>query len=61
LQLDDGRVLTEGPAVVQYLADQKPDLGLAPRAVSLSPRRRHRCPAARTAATQAAHTTDSGP
>jgi glutathione S-transferase len=32
LQLDDGRVLTEGPAVVQYLADLKPDSGLAPRA-----------------------------
>jgi glutathione S-transferase len=32
LQLDDGRVLTEGPAIVQYLADQKPDTGLAPRA-----------------------------
>src|SRR5208282_4974032 len=32
LQLDDGRVLTEGPAVVQYLADQKPESGLAPRA-----------------------------
>src|SRR5271169_2628634 len=32
LELDDGRVLTEGPAVVQYLADQKPDSGLAPRA-----------------------------
>jgi glutathione S-transferase len=32
LQLDDGRVLTEGPAIVQYLADQKPDAGLAPRA-----------------------------
>jgi glutathione S-transferase len=32
LQLDDGRILTEGPAVVQYLADQKPDSGLAPRA-----------------------------
>ena len=32
LVLDDGRVLTEGPAVVQYLADQKPDSGLAPRA-----------------------------
>jgi glutathione S-transferase len=31
LQLDDGRVLTEGPAIVQYLADQKPDSGLAPR------------------------------
>lgn len=32
LQLDDGRTLTEGPAIVQYLADQKPDAGLAPRA-----------------------------
>ncbi len=31
LQLDDGRVLTEGAAVVQYLADQRPDTGLAPR------------------------------
>jgi glutathione S-transferase len=34
LELDDGRVLTEGPAIVQYLADQKPDSGLAPRAGS---------------------------
>ena len=32
LQLDDGQVLTEGPAIVQYLADLKPDSGLAPRA-----------------------------
>src|SRR5580692_7774798 len=32
LQLDDGRVLTEGPAIVQYLAAQKSDSGLAPRA-----------------------------
>jgi glutathione S-transferase len=31
LQLDDGRLLTEGPAIVQYLADQRPDAGLAPR------------------------------
>jgi glutathione S-transferase len=30
LQLDDGRVLTEGPAVVQWIADQKLELGLAP-------------------------------
>jgi glutathione S-transferase len=30
LQLDDGQVLTEGAAIVQYLADQKPDSGLAP-------------------------------
>ena len=34
LQLDDGRVLTEGPAVVQYIADQKPGSGLAPPAGS---------------------------
>jgi glutathione S-transferase len=32
LQLDDGQVLTEGPVIVQYLADQKPESGLAPRA-----------------------------
>ncbi|QJR15875.1 glutathione transferase GstA [Usitatibacter palustris] len=30
LQLDDGSVLTEGPAIVQYLADSKPGAGLAP-------------------------------
>jgi glutathione S-transferase len=30
LQLDDGEVLTEGAAIVQYLADRKPDAGLAP-------------------------------
>lgn len=32
LALDDGKILTEGPAVVQYLADQRPESGLAPRA-----------------------------
>jgi glutathione S-transferase len=31
LVMDDGGVLTEGAAIVQYLADQKPDSGLAPR------------------------------
>src|ERR1700704_3158343 len=31
LRLDDGNVLTEGPAIVQYLADLKPESGLAPR------------------------------
>jgi len=30
LVLDDGSVLTEGPAIVQYLADQVPAAGLAP-------------------------------
>lgn len=30
LELDDGRVLTEGPAIVQYLADLAPTSGLAP-------------------------------
>jgi glutathione S-transferase len=30
LQLDDGTVLSEGPAIVQYLADLKPGSGLAP-------------------------------
>jgi len=32
LQLDNGKVLTEGPAIVQYLADLKPEAGLVPRA-----------------------------
>jgi len=32
LELDSGETLTEGPAIVQYLADQKPEAGLAPKA-----------------------------
>lgn len=32
LQLDNGQVLTEGPAIVQYIADQKPGAKLAPAA-----------------------------
>ena len=35
LRLDDGQVLTEGPAIVQYLADQRPESGLAPAAGTL--------------------------
>ena len=31
LRLDNGQVLTEGVAIMQYLADQKPEAGLAPR------------------------------
>jgi glutathione S-transferase len=30
LALDDGTILTEGPAIVQYIADQAPDKNLAP-------------------------------
>jgi glutathione S-transferase len=30
LQLDDGSVLTEGPAIVQYVADRAPERRLAP-------------------------------
>jgi glutathione S-transferase len=30
LELDDGQVLTEGPAIVQYLADLRPEKELAP-------------------------------
>lgn len=30
LQLDDGSVLTEGPAIVQYIADRAPEKKLAP-------------------------------
>ena len=30
LQLDDGSVIVEGPAIVQYLADRNPSAGLAP-------------------------------
>lgn len=31
LELDDGRVLTENAAMVQYIADLRPEAGLAPR------------------------------
>jgi len=32
LGLDDGSVITEGAVILQYIADQKPETGLAPRA-----------------------------
>jgi glutathione S-transferase len=35
LRLDDGQVLTEGPAILQYIADQKPESRLAPKAGTL--------------------------
>jgi glutathione S-transferase len=35
LRLDNGEVLTEGPAIVQYLADRNPGAGLAPAAGTL--------------------------
>lgn len=35
LQLDDGQILTEGPAIVQYLADLAPAKQLAPAAGSM--------------------------
>ena len=35
LELDDGTVLTEVAALVQYLADLRPDAGLAPKAGTL--------------------------
>lgn len=31
LELDSGTILTEGPAIVQYLADRVPERGFAPR------------------------------
>jgi glutathione S-transferase len=36
LLLDSGEVLTEGPAIVQYLADQAPEKRLAPPAGSIA-------------------------
>jgi glutathione S-transferase len=35
LRLGDGQLLTEGPAIVQYLADLSPESGLAPAAGTL--------------------------
>jgi len=35
LRLDNGQVLTEGPVILQYLADQKPESQLLPKAGTL--------------------------
>jgi glutathione S-transferase len=35
LELDNGEVLTEGPAIVQYIADKKPESKLIPAAGSM--------------------------
>jgi len=35
LELESGELLTEGPAIVQYLADLKPESGLVPKAGTL--------------------------
>lgn len=32
LELDDGQILTEGPTILQYIADRNPSSGLAPAA-----------------------------
>jgi glutathione S-transferase len=35
ITMDDGTVLTECPVILQYIADQKPDSGLAPKPGSM--------------------------
>ena len=35
LQIENGEILTEGPAIVQYLADQRPESNLVPPAGTL--------------------------
>lgn len=41
LQLDDGQVLTEGAAIVQFIADLHPEAGLAPTSGTLARTRLH--------------------
>ena len=41
LRLDDGEVLTEGVAIVQYIADLRPEAGLAPKPGTLERARLH--------------------
>lgn len=50
LQLDDGTVLTEVGVIIQYLADQKPESGLAAKAGSME--RYHQMEAVNFAATE---------
>jgi glutathione S-transferase len=50
LQLDDGKVLTEVGVIIQYLADQKPESGLAAKAGSME--RYHQMEAVNFAATE---------
>lgn len=41
LRLDDGQVLTEGTAILPYVADRKPESGLAPAAGTIERYRLH--------------------
>ncbi len=41
LRLDDGAVLTEGAAVLQFIADRSPEVGLAPAAGTIERARLH--------------------
>jgi len=41
LQLDTGEVLTEGASILQYLADQHPEKGLAPKTGTVARARLH--------------------
>jgi len=50
LQLDDGQILTEVGVIIQYLADQKPDSGLAAKPGSME--RYHQMEAVNFAATE---------
>jgi glutathione S-transferase len=50
LELDDGKVLTEVGVIIQYLADQKPESGLAAKAGSME--RYHQMEAVNFAATE---------
>jgi glutathione S-transferase len=43
LKLDDGQVLTEGPAIVQYIADAKPEAKLAPTPGTMARHRLAEC------------------